>query len=602
AAGGLLVAHAVPWSLANEQTAHAALAVTAVVASLASATRQMFRTVATAIFSSALLAWVFAIARSAGASLHVCAFILALAAATLLLATAVNAHRPLTGLVDARVVEVISAGAYIFIVSLTFYEPGWAGGSLAAGAVAASVVATRRDRMFAAAVATGLFSGAAWAAAVAVGGSPPAAGLTVVGVACASAAAGWLLRERQGELVEATAAAAYLIGLGVTTTSEPLVAMALAAGAVTCFAVAARADRSPLAAVATGLAAGCAWTTTLATGGTQAAAGLALAVTGCAAAGLGWALRHRDGELIELVAVAAYAVGLTATMTDAPLLALALGAGALSCFAVSARLDRTFVAAAGAALSAGCAAATAVALGMSSEAAGLAVAATGCASAGLGWSLQHRGGESVEVVAAAAYTAGLLTTVSDPVLLSFALAVGGLTCFAVSIRPERRTIAYVGWALLTLLLWRRLAAAEVTAPEPYLLPPGLLTVAIGYLRRRRTPTMSSWAAYGTGLTLCLEPTLFLTLSDPALTRPMLLGAGALVVVLVGARARLQAPLLLGGATLAVDALVQIAPLAGSMPRWVSIATVGAILLLVGATYEQRLRDLRKLQDHIEALN
>ncbi|MEO6715189.1 MAG: hypothetical protein ABIM89_17455, partial [Mycobacteriales bacterium] len=42
AAGGLLVAHAVPWSLANEQTAHAALAVTAVVASLASATRQMF--------------------------------------------------------------------------------------------------------------------------------------------------------------------------------------------------------------------------------------------------------------------------------------------------------------------------------------------------------------------------------------------------------------------------------------------------------------------------------------------------------------------------------------------------------------------------------
>lgn len=598
---GVLVAHAVPWSLANEATTHAALATALAVGAVAAVTQPMFRMVATAICSSAVLGWVFAITRSVGASLHVCAFVLALAAAVLLLATAVNAHRPLTTAFDATVVEIIAAGAYIFIVSLTFYEPGWACGSLLAGAIAAAAIATRRDRMFAAAVAAALAGGCAWAAAVALGTSPEGAGLTLAVVACAGAGVGWLLRERRGELIELVAAAAYLIALGAAQPSEPLLAFTLAAGALTYFAVSARADRLYLAGAASVLTAACAWVGALALGASQPGAGLTLALTGCVLAAVGWLLRHRDGEPVEVVAATAYAVGLAATSADTTLFAIALGAGALTCFAVSARGDRTYLAAVGTLLAAGCAGASAIALGASTAGAGLSVALTGCAGAGAGWLLQRRDGELVELVAAAAYALGLSATLSDITLVTFALTAGGLTCFAVSVRRDRRQVAYAGWALLTLLLWLRLAESDVTAPEPYLLPPAVLTLVIGYLRRRSHPSMSSWAAYGTGLALALEPTLYMTLSDPALTRPLLLGAGAFAVVLVGARARLQAPLLLGGATLAIDALVQIAPLAGSLPRWVSIAVVGAILLLVGATYEQRLRDLRKLQDHIEAL-
>ena len=113
--------------------------------------------------------------------------------------------------------------------------------------------------------------------------------------------------------------------------------------------------------------------------------------------------------------------------------------------------------------------------------------------------------------------------------------------------------------------------------------------------------MSSWVAYGTGLTLGLAPTLYMSVSDPHLVRPLLLGTGSLAVVLVGARARLQAPIALGGLALAIDAVVQIAPLAGALPRWVSLAIAGVVLMVVGATYEQRLRDLKRLQEHLESL-
>jgi hypothetical protein len=54
-------------------------------------------------------------------------------------------------------------------------------------------------------------------------------------------------------------------------------------------------------------------------------------------------------------------------------------------------------------------------------------------------------------------------------------------------------------------------------------------------------------------------------------------------------------------TLVVDALVQFAPVAAALPRWVSIGTVGLLLVVLGTTYEHRLRDVRRLQDRVDAL-
>jgi hypothetical protein len=75
---------------------------------------------------------------------------------------------------------------------------------------------------------------------------------------------------------------------------------------------------------------------------------------------------------------------------------------------------------------------------------------------------------------------------------------------------------------------------------------------------------------------------------------------ALALTLAGARLRLQALLLLGGAVLALDALHELVPyvvqVVGALPRWLPPALAGVLLLVVGATYEQRLREARRLKD------
>jgi hypothetical protein len=115
----------------------------------------------------------------------------------------------------------------------------------------------------------------------------------------------------------------------------------------------------------------------------------------------------------------------------------------------------------------------------------------------------------------------------------------------------------------------------------------------------------SWSAYGGGLVLVLVPSLFRALTDPGLVRPLLLGAVALAVLLIGVRHRLAAPLALGGGVLAADALVQLSPYLAAayaaVPRWVAIGAAGLALLALGVTYERRLRELRGLGEHLTRL-
>ena len=92
------------------------------------------------------------------------------------------------------------------------------------------------------------------------------------------------------------------------------------------------------------------------------------------------------------------------------------------------------------------------------------------------------------------------------------------------------------------------------------------------------------------------------LSDAGNVRPMLLGLAAPVVLCSGIARRLKAPLVLGGAVLAVDAVVQLSPYLvgfyGAVPRWSLIAGAGLLLLFVGMTYERRAHELRALRQQI----
>ncbi|MFE9460264.1 SCO7613 C-terminal domain-containing membrane protein [Streptomyces californicus] len=191
--------------------------------------------------------------------------------------------------------------------------------------------------------------------------------------------------------------------------------------------------------------------------------------------------------------------------------------------------------------------------------------------------------------------------VSDAPFLALTLALCGVLAAAAAVRPERRPVA--GWlaaGLFVLSAWVRLAASEVSFVEAYTLPVTVPALVVGFLRRRKDPEASSWTAYGPGLAATLLPSLAVAWTDPDWPRPLVLGVAALVITLLGAHHRLQALLVLGGAVLAVDGLHELAPyvvqVAGALPRWLPPALAGLLLLVVGATYEQRLRDARRLRD------
>ncbi|MFE4581481.1 SCO7613 C-terminal domain-containing membrane protein, partial [Streptomyces chartreusis] len=203
---------------------------------------------------------------------------------------------------------------------------------------------------------------------------------------------------------------------------------------------------------------------------------------------------------------------------------------------------------------------------------------------------------------AALLAVALAAASADLPMLALVLALCGVITAGVAVRPERRSVAYASAALFVLATWVRLAAWDVGTPEAYTLPVTVPALLVGALRRRRDPQTSSWTAYGPGLAATLVPSLLAAWGDPQWTRPLLLGLAALAVTLLGARHHLQAPLMLGGAVLALDALHELAPyiaqVTDALPRWVPPALAGLLLLAIGATYEQRLRDARKMRDFL----
>ncbi|MFF1307229.1 SCO7613 C-terminal domain-containing membrane protein [Streptomyces sp. NPDC058307] len=204
-----------------------------------------------------------------------------------------------------------------------------------------------------------------------------------------------------------------------------------------------------------------------------------------------------------------------------------------------------------------------------------------------------------EAAGAAAGVLAVAMAATDLPLLATVLALCAVIAAGTAVRVDRRPLGYAAAALFLAATWVRLAAWDIGTPEAYTLPVTIPALVVGALRHRRDPRTSSWTAYAPGLAATLVPSLFAAWADPHWTRPLLLGLAALLVTLAGARHHLQAPLLLGGAVLLLDALHELAPylvqVTDALPRWVPPALAGLLLLALGATYEQRLRDARRVR-------
>jgi hypothetical protein len=104
-----------------------------------------------------------------------------------------------------------------------------------------------------------------------------------------------------------------------------------------------------------------------------------------------------------------------------------------------------------------------------------------------------------------------------------------------------------------------------------------------------------------GLTLALVPSLIWVLAEPIALRSVLLGAACLALVLGGIRLRWSAPVVHGAWVGTLLVLRLATPVADAVPRWALIGAAGVLLVAMGITWEQRVRDARRLAGYVHGL-
>ncbi|MDO5080540.1 SCO7613 C-terminal domain-containing membrane protein [Buchananella hordeovulneris] len=167
------------------------------------------------------------------------------------------------------------------------------------------------------------------------------------------------------------------------------------------------------------------------------------------------------------------------------------------------------------------------------------------------------------------------------------------------------SLLLVGLAVgANLLVYGRLVSLQLTAPpETFLLPFGLVAVALGARFLHLDPQLRSWTPLSLGLVTVLVVPWLCEMAEPAGWRIALVTGAVVSAIVVGAWRRLQAPLLLGtfvGLGHAIFAVHTALPDL-VVPWWVWLSIAGVILVTVATTYEARVRDARRLEQAVRAL-
>lgn len=197
------------------------------------------------------------------------------------------------------------------------------------------------------------------------------------------------------------------------------------------------------------------------------------------------------------------------------------------------------------------------------------------------------------VVAVVALPASLAAATDPGELAALWLAVAGfVVCASALVNESRRDAVWGGAALLLLASWVRLADLEVTEPEAYTLPLAAALLALGGWRMQRSPAIGTAEALLPGLLLGTVPSLLWVVGDPVSLRALLLGGACLALTVAGAALRWSAPLLVGASVGAAIVVRELGPYAGDFPKWVWIGLAGALLTIVGITWERRLLEVR----------
>ncbi len=194
-------------------------------------------------------------------------------------------------------------------------------------------------------------------------------------------------------------------------------------------------------------------------------------------------------------------------------------------------------------------------------------------------------------VAAAGATVVAVDAADRPLTwLAVHLTVAAVPVAVHGIVTRRREAGWVAGGLLLVATWLRLVDTRVEVVEAYTLPAAVVLLVVGLRAMLRDRALPSRAALGTGLVLATVPSLLrlLVVGDLGL-RAALLALACLALVLAGTALRWSAPLVVGAAVGAVLVIRLAAPYAALLPPWLLIGLAGAVLTVVGTTWEAQLR-------------
>ena len=197
------------------------------------------------------------------------------------------------------------------------------------------------------------------------------------------------------------------------------------------------------------------------------------------------------------------------------------------------------------------------------------------------------------------------------IITLFVLALGVLALLLVTVvRARTRDVTLPPVWFLFAVAWVTAVASwsqRELRVEAYSLPLGLALVAAGVIASRSERTSGtlnswptgfrgSWKLLAPGILVTVVPSILATGTDPRTERAILVIVLALAAILIGSLRKLAAPFILGVIVLPIENLVVFLVRLGrsieAAPWWITLATAGAVLLVIAVTSERRASGAR----------
>jgi hypothetical protein len=209
------------------------------------------------------------------------------------------------------------------------------------------------------------------------------------------------------------------------------------------------------------------------------------------------------------------------------------------------------------------------------------------------------------LAAIAVWSVALAAAASDPDQItrndvaSF-LGIVALSGYAVAMLPGRGFAAWPAAVCATGAAWLALGVARVDTLEVYTGASAGLLLLAGLLQWRDRPRLSSVKVIGAALAMAVLPSALVafgaaTVAGGGVVRTVLVILSGAVLAALGAVLGVRAPFLVGLAAALIAGLGQLFALAELLPRWVTLAAGGVLLLGAGFAAEAVRTAGRQLQ-------